>query len=134
MHTIARYAYHRLTYHLLGAKKQLKTSAIQKSLSLEKKHLKKFLESMQKTGPKAEKKREDRRSNSARHNDKRADRKTESNDSPEITDRGHQISEESGLPSGKEIRRSLREDFESIEHRRNDQKAINKTKEKKQTQ
>ena len=54
--------------------------------------------SRQETGPKAE----DRRSNRTRQNNKRADRKMESNDSPEseIPNRG-ETSEEPGLPSAK---------------------------------
>ena len=51
---------------------------------------------------------------------KRADRKVESNDSPEIPDR-EEASEEPGLPSGKK----------NIKYRGTDQKARNKTKEKK---
>ena len=47
--------------------------------------------------PKAEKG-DDRRCNRPRQNDKRADRKIESNDCAEIPDRG-ETSEESGLPS-----------------------------------
>ena len=42
---------------------------------------------------------EDRRSNRTRSNNKSADRKMESNDSPEIPDRG-ETSETPGLPSG----------------------------------
>ena len=45
------------------------------------------------------KKGEDRRSNRTRQNNKRADRKMESNDNPEIPERG-KTSEESGLPWG----------------------------------
>ena len=41
---------------------------------------------------------EDRMSNRTRQNNKGADRKMESNDSPEIPDRG-ETSQESGLPS-----------------------------------
>ena len=53
-----------------------------------KKHVSKtFLESMHKNGLKADK-REDRRINRTRQNNKRADRKVESNDSPEIPDGG----------------------------------------------
>ena len=47
----------------------------------------------QETGPKGE----DRRSNSTRKNNQRADRKMESNDSPEIPDRGKK-SEAPSLP------------------------------------
>ena len=52
--------------------------------------LKTFLESMHENGLKADKG-EDRRINRTRQNNKRADRKLESNDSPEIPDRevGH---------------------------------------------
>ena len=52
----------------------------------------------------------------------------ESNDSPEIPDRG-ETSEETGLPFGPK-ERSVREDFESIQYKWKDQKARNKTKEK----
>ena len=50
------------------------------------------------TGPKADKG-EDGMSNRTRQNNKRADRNMESNDNPEILDRG-ETSEEAGLPSG----------------------------------
>ena len=62
------------------------------------KSFKTCLESRQGTGPKAEKG-DNRRSNRARQNNKTADRKMESNDSPEIPDRG-EISENPGLTSG----------------------------------
>ena len=48
---------------------------------------------------KSRNKEEDRVSNRTRQNNKRADRKRESNDSPEIPDMG-ETSEELGLPSG----------------------------------
>ena len=53
-----------------------------------------------------------------RQNNKRADRKMESNDGPEIQDR-RKTSEEPGLPSGqkKPTRSSLTEDFKSIKYR-----------------
>ena len=60
---------------------------------------KKFLESRQKTGPKAETRRR-QNENRTRQNNKGADRMMESNDSPEIPARG-ETSEEPGLPSGK---------------------------------
>ena len=48
---------------------------------------------------KSRKKGEDKMSNRTRQNNKRADRKIELNDSPEIPDRG-ETSEELGLPLG----------------------------------
>ena len=45
----------------------------------------------------------------------RADRKKESNDSPEIPDRGKTSEESASLRAKKQ--RSLREDFESIKYR-----------------
>ena len=56
-----------------------------------------FLESRQETGPKAEKGED--RSNGARQNNKRAGRKMESTDIPEIPDRG-ETSETPGLLLG----------------------------------
>ena len=50
-------------------------------------HRKTFLESRQENGPKAET-REDRRSYGTRQNNKMADTKVKSNDSPEIQNRG----------------------------------------------
>ena len=47
---------------------------------------------------------EDRMSNRTRQNNKKADRKGGSHDSPEIPDRG-ETSEEPGLPSGQKNRR-----------------------------
>ena len=88
---VARYTYHRPTYHLTAAKtkKKKKRKTIQKSLSLEgKQSWMKFLDSRQETGPKAETRRKDRMSNRTRQNNKGADRKKESNDSPELPDRG----------------------------------------------
>ena len=70
--------------------------AIQKRLSREKKVKQNFWK-VGRNGPKAEK--EDRISNRARQNNKRADRKMESNDSPGIPDR-EEASEEPGLPLG----------------------------------
>ena len=61
--------------------------------------MKNVLESRQETGPKAEHTGEDRMSNSSRQNNKRADRKLESNDSPEIPDKGG-TSEVPGLHLG----------------------------------
>ena len=49
---------------------------------------------------KSRKKGEDRMSNGTGQNNKRTDRKMESNDSPEVPDRGWETSEEPGLPSG----------------------------------
>ena len=60
-------------------------------------------------------KQEDRMSNMTRQNNQGADRKMESNDSPDIPDRG-KTSEVPGLPSGQK-NGSLREDFESIKYR-----------------
>ena len=85
-------------------KKTTKNKGNTKSLS-RKKSVKKFLESRQETGPKA-KKQEDRMSNWTRQNNKRTDRKMESNDSSEIPDReggegeggGGETSEEPRLP------------------------------------
>ena len=73
---------------------------------------------------------ENRMSNKTRQNNKRADRKMESNDSPHIPDR-EETSEELSLPSGPKERKSLREDFEIIKYRCTHQKARNKTKEQK---
>ena len=50
-------------------------------------------------GQQAEKKRSDRKSNGTRQKNKRDDSKAESNDSPEIEDRG-KTSDIPGLPSG----------------------------------
>ena len=55
------------------------------------------MKSWQETGPKAEK--IEYRSNRTRQNNTGADRKMESNDNPEIPDRG-ETSEDPGLPSG----------------------------------
>ena len=91
---VACYIYHRPAY-LLNAKKQLKTRAIPKRLSLgERKKLEKFLESRQETGSKGE----DRKSNSTRQNNKRADHYMESNDSHSFQTRGV-TSKMPGLPS-----------------------------------
>ena len=54
-------------------------------------------------------------SNSTRQNNKRADRKMESNDISEIPDRG-ETSEEPGLPFGSKEWKSSKEDFESIKY------------------
>ena len=82
--------------------------AIKKSLTLDKNNLKTVMDNRQETGPKAEQG-EDRRSNRTRQNNKRAARKMESNDSPDIPDRGggrHQKHPASLWPGPKE-RRSL---------------------------
>ena len=50
--------------------------------------------------PQAQKKRYDRKSNRTRQENKRGDSKVESNDSPEIPDRGGETSNIPGLPSG----------------------------------
>ena len=55
-------------------------------------------------------------SNRTRQNNKGAERKMESNNSPEITNKGEK-SEEPGLPSGQKNGTVLREDFESINYR-----------------
>ena len=68
--------------------KNKKIRAIYKKKILRKTSVQTFLESRQETGPKVEKKGADRRSNRTRHNNKRADRKMKSNDSPEIPDKG----------------------------------------------
>ena len=72
------------------------------------------MKSRQETGTKAEKG-ETNMSNRTRQNNKRADRKMELNDSPEIPDR-EETSEDPGLPSGQK-NKSLRPDFESIKYR-----------------
>ena len=53
------------------------------------------------------------KSNRTRQNNKRADRKMKSNDNTEIPDTG-ETSERVRLPFRSQERRSLREDFESI--------------------
>ena len=60
--------------------------------------MKNFLEKVQKKGP-AGRKRSDRKGNRTRQKNKRGDSKVESNDSPEIPDRG-ETSDIPGLPSG----------------------------------
>ena len=60
--------------------------------------MKNFLEKVQKTRP-AGRKKQDRKSNRTRQKNKRGDSKVESNDSPEIPDRG-ETSDIPGLPSG----------------------------------
>ena len=69
-------------------------------------------------------------SNRTRQNNKGADRKVESNDSPEIPDRGVDIRRAQPPFGGPNERKSLREDFESMKYKQKDQKARNKTKEK----
>ena len=59
--------------------------------------LKNFLEKVQKKGP-AGRKRSDRKGKRTRQKNKRGDSKVESNDSPEIPDRG-ETSDIPGLPS-----------------------------------
>ena len=58
------------------------------------------MEKVQKKGP-AGRKRSDRKGNRTRQKNKRGDSKVESNDSPEISDRG-ETSDIPGLPSGGE--------------------------------
>ena len=60
--------------------------------------MKHFLEKVYKKGP-ASRKREDRKDNRTRQKNKRGDSKVESNDSPEIPDRG-ETSDIPGLPLG----------------------------------
>ena len=60
--------------------------------------LKNFLEKVQKKGP-AGRKRQDRKGNRTIQKNKTGDSKVESNDSPEIPDRGETF-DFSGLPSG----------------------------------
>ena len=62
--------------------------------------MKNFLEKVQKERP-AGRKRSDRKGNRTRQKNKRGDSKVESNDSPEIPDRG-ETSDIPGLPSGGE--------------------------------
>ena len=59
--------------------------------------MKNFLEKVQKKGP--GRKRSDRKGTRTRQKNKRGDSKVESNDSPEIPDRG-ETSDIPGLPSG----------------------------------
>ena len=61
-------------------------------------NIEEFLEKVQKNGP-AGRKRSDRKSKRTRQKNKRGDSKVESNDSPEIPDRG-ETSDIPGLPSG----------------------------------
>ena len=75
-----------------------KTRAIQTKLISRKKSFKKFLDLGRRLGQN-QKQGEDRMSNRTRQNNNGADRKMESNDSPNIPDRG-ETSEEPGLPSG----------------------------------
>ena len=60
--------------------------------------MKNILEKVQKKGP-AGRKRSDKKSNRTRQKNKRGDSKEESNDSPEILERG-ETSDIPGLPSG----------------------------------
>ena len=60
-----------------------------------------FLENFQKNGP-AGKKGQNRKSNRTRQKNKRGDSKVESNESPEIPDRG-ETSDISSLPSGRPV-------------------------------
>ena len=60
--------------------------------------MKNFLEKVQKKGP-AGRKRSDRKGNRTKQKNKRGDSKVESNDIPEIPDRG-ETSDILGLPSG----------------------------------
>ena len=62
------------------------------------KNIEKFSGKVQKNGP-ADRKKNDRKSNKTRQKNKRGDSKVESNDSPEIPDRG-EASDIPGLPSG----------------------------------
>ena len=74
---------------LLAAKQE----PYKKSLSLNEKYWKNFLEKVQENVPAGRKKRHDRKSNRTRQKNKTGDSKVESNDSPEIPDRGrHQTS------------------------------------------
>ena len=61
------------------------TGALQKSLSLNKKYLRILRKKFRRKGQQAEK---DRKGNRTRQKNKRGDSKVESNDSPEIPDRG----------------------------------------------
>ena len=99
-HNLARYTYHRPTYHLPAAKKHTKNKGNTKKpiTRRRKKVLKICLDSRQETGQK-QKQGEDRMSNMTRQDKKGAERKMESNDSPETPDRGG-TSEEPILPSG----------------------------------
>ena len=113
---------------------------MQVSLTLQsisrKKSSKKFMESIGRRLGQKQKKGESRLSNRTRQKNKRADRKMESNDKLEIPNRGGgggggETSEESGLPSGQKTEEfKLREDFQSINYRRKEQDARNKTKRK----
>ena len=103
-----------LTYDLLAAKKATKKQEPYKKTKNSKNLLKKCLESRWENGPKAEKG-NGGRSNRTRENDKRADRKMESNDSPEIPDRAEDI-KNVRPPFGPKELRILRDDFESIKH------------------
>ena len=69
----------------------------------------KFLGKVQENGP-AGRKRKDRKSNRTRQKNKRGDSKVESNDSPEIPDRG-ETSDIQGLPSGDHLGRLLKRDI-----------------------
>ena len=76
--------------------------------------MKNFLEKVQKEGP-AGKKKEDRKGNRTRQKNKRGDSKVESNDSPEIPDRG-ETSDIRGLPSGlRTMRNKPKQDLEQID-------------------
>ena len=82
-HKLACHTCYRPTYHLLAAKQTTKNKGhTKKSVSRRNKRLNTFLESRQGTGPKTEKD-ENKRSKRIRQNNKRADRKLDSNDSPE---------------------------------------------------
>ena len=89
----ARCTYHQSTYF----SKQLNRS--HKKAYLLKKNIAEFSgEKIQKNGP-AGRKRYDRKSNRTRQKNNTEDSKVESNDSPEIPDRG-ETSDKPGLPSG----------------------------------
>ena len=61
--------------------------------------MKNFLEKVKKKGPAGRRGKKDRKGNRTRHKNKRGDSKVESNDSPEIPDRG-ETSYIPGLPTG----------------------------------
>ena len=84
------------------SRKKPKTRVTQKkTISRRRRNVRTFLESRQETGPKAEtEEKTEEATGLGRHSNKTADRKMESNDSPEIQDRA-ETSEAPCLPSGK---------------------------------
>ena len=138
-HQLARYTYDWPTYHLLAANPAppppppSKNKGNTKKLSLEKTAPveRNFWKVCMRLGQKEkEQKGEDRRSSRATQNNKRTDRKMESTDNLEIPDRWKDI-KSVRHPFGPRNSGVLRDDLESMKYIWDDQKARNKTKDKK---